>query len=158
MRGASEGQLSLLVVTQTALSGLTGAAFGLLIALLAVSAATGRAAWQGVPPGSFLLSAGVAVAAGAITGAVRVIALLRARGRDISAERRLLGLGWNPPWRWARLDLVFIAIGLTIFGINILAGGLKRSPVEGTALLPCWHNAQCADQLGNRFGLRTGHR
>ena len=135
MRGASEGQLSLLVVTQTALSGLTGAAFGLLVALVAVTAATGRAAWQGVPPSSFLLSAGVAVAAGAITGAVRVIALLRARGRDISAERRLLGLGWNPPWRWARLDLVFIAVGLTIFGINILAGGLKRSPVEGTALM-----------------------
>ena len=37
-------------------------------------------------------------------------------------------------WKRAHLDLIFIALGLAILGINRLAGGLSQTPIEGTSL------------------------
>jgi putative ABC transport system permease protein len=135
MRGATNGQMVGLATAQAAVAGLLGSALGLLIAALAVSAATGRPVWQGVPPESFLLSAGLAVVAGAASSIIRVSGLRRAGRRGDAAERRLLNLGWLPVWRTARLDVIFIAIGITILAINLWAGGLKRSPLQGPALM-----------------------
>lgn len=135
MRGASNGQIMGLATAQAAVAGLAGSLLGLLIAALAVSAATGQAVWQGVPLESFLLSAGLAIVAGATSSLVRVTGLRRACRRGDIGERRLLNLGWMPVWRTARLDVIFIAIGIAILVINIWSGGLKRSPLQGPALM-----------------------
>jgi putative ABC transport system permease protein len=37
-------------------------------------------------------------------------------------------------WKRAYLDLIFIALGLGILGINGLTGGLSQTPIEGTSL------------------------
>lgn len=135
MRGASNSQVLGLATAQAAVAALLGSAFGLLIAALAVSAATGRPVWQGVPQESFLLSAGLAIVAGAVSSIILVAGLRRASRLGDAAERRLLNLGWMPAWRTARLDVIFIVIGITILAINIWAGGLKRSPLQGSALM-----------------------
>jgi putative ABC transport system permease protein len=135
MRGASSTQMLGLATVQAIIAGLLGSAVGLLIAALAASAAMGRPVWQGVPSGSFLLSAGLAVAAGAISSIIRVAGLRRSSRRGDVAERRLLDLGWLPVWRTARLDVIFIVVGTTILAINLWAGGLKRSPLQGPALM-----------------------
>ena len=135
MRGASNGQIIGLATAQAAVAGVAGAALGLVIAALAASAALGRPVWNGVPPESFLLSAGLAVAAGVASCFIRVAGLRRASRRSDIGERRLLNFGWTPVWRTARLDLIFTVIGIAILAINIWAGGLKRSPVQGPALM-----------------------
>lgn len=135
MRGATNGQIAWLAMVQAAVAGLAGSVLGLLAAALAVSAVTGRPVWQGVPVDSLLLSAALAVAAGIMSSAIRVLGLRRASRRDDVAERQLLNRGWSPVWRIARLDLVFLAVGAIILTINVLAGGLKRSPIEGMALM-----------------------
>ena len=135
MRGASNGQIIGLATVQAAVAGLLGAVLGLAMAALAVSVATGRPVWNGVPPDSFLLSAGLAVVAGAVSCFIRVAGLRRASRRGDIGERRLLNLGWLPTWRTARLDVVFTVIGITILLINFWSGGLKRSPIQGPALM-----------------------
>jgi putative ABC transport system permease protein len=66
---------------------------------------------------------------------LRVAGLRRASRRGDAAERRLLSLGWSPMWRTARLDVIFLTLGIAILLINIWAGGLKRSPIQGPALM-----------------------
>jgi len=134
MRGASNGQIAWLATSHAALAGVAGSALGLLIAAAAVSAATGRPVWQGIPAFGFGLSIVLAVMAGAITLAVRVLRLWKASRRSVTFERRLFDRGYEPTWRRARLDLVAILVGIAILGINLLAGGLRRSPVEGLAV------------------------
>ena len=135
MRGATSGQIAWLAMVQAAVAGFAGSLLGLLVAAIAVSAVTGRPVWQGVPADSLLLSAAAAVAAGGMSSAIRVLGLRRARRRGDVAERQLLNRGWSPAWRVARLDLVAVAVGAVILVINVLAGGLKRSPIEGMALM-----------------------
>ncbi len=134
MRGATSGQIASLATGQAVVAGLTGSGLGLLVAALAVGVVTGRPVWQGVPSGGLLLSAVLAVAAGALTSAVRVIRLRRASRRSEVFERRLLDRGWSPVWRRARLDLLAIALGMAILAVNFLAGGLRPVPIEGPAL------------------------
>jgi putative ABC transport system permease protein len=135
LRGATSGQIVRLAIAHAALAGLIGSTLGLIIATLAVSAAIGRPVWQGVPAAGLALSAGLAVAAGALTTAVRVIRLRRAAKRsDIAAERRILERGWSPTWRRARLDLLAIGLGIAILALNFVSGGLKQGPIEGPSL------------------------
>ena len=135
MRGASTGQIAGLAMVQAAVAGLAGALIGLAAAALAVSAVIGQPVWQNVPTGNLLLSAGLAVLAGALSSGLRMLSLWRASRRGDVAERQLLQRGWMPAWRVAWLDLVALAIGVIILVINLLAGGLKSSPVEGMALM-----------------------
>lgn len=135
LRGATGNQIVRLAVAQAALAGVLGSAVGLGAAVLAASAAIGRPVWSGVPALALALSAVAAVAAGALTTAVRVVRLRRAAGRsDIAAERRILERGWSPIWRRARLDLLAIAVGVAVLGLNVASGGLQQSPIEGTSL------------------------
>ena len=135
MRGASNGQVAGVAMVQAAVAGVAGSLLGLLAAALAVSAVVGQPVWQNVPSGSLLLSAGVAVFAGLLSSGLRVLSLWRASRRGDVAERQLLARNWSPGWRVARLDLVALAIGALILTINILAGGLKSSPIQGPALM-----------------------
>lgn len=134
MRGATYGQIARLATAQAAVAGIAGSALGLIVAALAVSAASGRPVWQGVSPRGLLWSALLAVAAGALTYAVRVIRLRQASRQSEVFGRRLLDRGWSPIWRRGRLDLVAIGVGIAILAVNFLAGGLRRGPVEPPAV------------------------
>jgi putative ABC transport system permease protein len=135
LRGATAGQLARVTVAHGALAGVLGAAAGVVVAGVAVSAVTGRAVWRTVPAGRLWLSVALALVAGALATLARLLPLARSRRRsDLVAERRLLERGWRPAWWRARLDLVAIAAGGAILGINALAGGLRQTPIEGETL------------------------
>jgi putative ABC transport system permease protein len=135
LRGATGSQIVRLAVAHAALAGAIGSTLGLIVAGAAVSAAIGRPVWTGVPAAGLAVSAVLAVSAGALTTAVRVIRLRRAARRsDIASERRVLERGWSPIWRRARLDLLAIGVGVGILVINYASGGLQQSPIEGPSL------------------------
>lgn len=135
LRGATSGQVARVTAAHAALAGLVGAALGLGVAALAVAAVTGRAVWRDIPPGRLALSALAAAAAGGAMVAVRLVPLLRASRRpEVANQRRVLEGGWVPRWRRARLDLVALGVAAAILGINVLAGGLRQTPIEGQTL------------------------
>jgi putative ABC transport system permease protein len=116
-------------------AGFVGTALGLVVAAAAVSAVEGHPAWRGVPASNLALTALLALAAGAVTTAARLVPLVRAGRRGaLSVERRQVPGPWTPAWRRARLDLVLLGIGVAILAANILAGGLKPTPVPGQAV------------------------
>jgi putative ABC transport system permease protein len=135
LRGASEGQLVRLTAAHAALAGVAGAAVGVGVAAAAVSLANGRFVWREVPARRLAVSLLLALGAGAAVVGLRLIRLVRAGRRfEVASERRLLERGWAPTWRRARLDLVAIAVGVTILVVNALTGGLRRTAVEGPGL------------------------
>jgi len=135
LRGATAGQIARLVAARALVAGTIGAVLGLAVAVAAVSAAVGRPAWEGVPPRHLAQSVLLALAAGALTTVVRLLRLRRAgRRSEVATERRLLEPGWSPAWLRARLDLVAIGVGLAILAVNVLAGGLRSSPIQGPEL------------------------
>jgi putative ABC transport system permease protein len=135
LRGATGGQLVALTAGHAAVAGVLGSALGLVVAGAAVSAVTGRPVWRDIPTDRLVVSALVAVGAGILMITVRLISLVRSsRKAEVVAERRLLERQWVPTWRRARLDLIAIAVGVAILGINLLAGGLRQTPIEGETL------------------------
>lgn len=135
MRGATQAQIARLASTQALVAGLAGSGIGLAAAAVAVSLATGRPVWQGVPAHELWLSALLGVAAGGLSAGLRIARLWRAGYRADISERRLLTLDWSPLWRRAHLDVWSIAVGIAILAANYLAGGLKKSPIEGPAVM-----------------------
>jgi putative ABC transport system permease protein len=159
LRGATGGEIARLAATQAAVSGFVGTVLGLLIAVASVSAINGRPAWQGVPSFDLELAAMLAVAAGALTTAVRLFRLWRASRRsEVALERRLLKLGWTPIWRRAYLDVVFIAIGVAVLVNDYISGGLAPGPIEGTTLALAFYVllAPIAIWLGTTFLVLRG--
>lgn len=138
LRGATEGQLVRLAALNAAVAGAIGSALGILVALAAVSAIEGEAAWQGLSAGTLAISLLAAVGVGVATTAVRLFHLIRARKRsEVATERRILERGWRPLWMRAYLDVIAIAIGASILVVNVAAGGLRLNPIEaaqGTTL------------------------
>lgn len=129
LRGANESQLVRLAGAEATLAGVLGAVVGLLVAVAAVTGVAGKPPWRGVATNSLVLSVVLAVGAGALTTAVRIVRVVRAsRQSEVVAERRVLERGWSPAWRRARLDLIAIAVGLGILGLNLITGGLKSTP------------------------------
>ncbi len=130
LRGATEGQLVRLASAHAAVAGVLGSALGLLVGAAALTAVERTPAWRGVSGANLALAIVVAVAIGVATTAVRVLHLARtSRRSQVVAERRLLERGWRPLWLRASLDLIAIAIGLLILAINLLAGGLRPTPI-----------------------------
>ncbi len=134
MRGASGSQIAGLSTAQAVTAGAAGTVIGLIAAGLLVSAVAGQWAWQGVPAGDLWLSVLPALAVGAMTSVVRIAGLRKASRQAEVVERRLLDRGWMPVWRRAWLDLVLILTGAMILAVNLIAGGLRPSPIEGPAL------------------------
>ena len=135
LRGATSGQIARLAAAQSAVAGVVGSLLGLLVAVTAVSAVIGHPVWRGAAPGRLVISVILAVVAGALATILRLIRLRRSSRRsEVALERRLLERGWAPKWRRDRLDLVAIGVGVAILIINLFAGGLKQTPIEGTAL------------------------
>jgi putative ABC transport system permease protein len=113
-----------------------GIAIGLLVGLVAASAATGSAVWGVLTPGQIVSSSLIAVAVGVLTMGVRLIRLARASSRQhVVQQRRLLERRWAPAWLRARLDIVAIAVGLAILVLFVRSGGLKQTPIEGQTVV-----------------------
>jgi putative ABC transport system permease protein len=135
LRGATGGQLARLAIGHGVVAGLIGSVLGVLVAVAAVSAVVGRPVWRAAPGGRLAVSVLLAVAAGALTTSLRLVALARANRRsEVVAERRQLERGWAPAWWRGRLDLVAVAVGGAILAVNVLTGGLRQTPVEGQIL------------------------
>src|SRR6185503_5010111 len=106
-----------------------------LVATATVSLVTGGPVWRGVAAGELANTAMLAVAVGAVITVIRLIRLRSTERRsEIAVERHLLEREWTPMWKRTYLDLIFIALGLGILGINHLTGGLSQIPIEGTSL------------------------
>jgi putative ABC transport system permease protein len=104
-------------------------------AAAAVSGVTGATVWSDIPTGRLVVTALTALAAGAVVTAARLVPRVRAGRRSaVTIERRLLARGWKPAWLRARLDFVAVGAGFAILAGNVLAGGLRPTPVEGQAL------------------------
>jgi putative ABC transport system permease protein len=135
LRGATGGQIARVAAGHAAAAGILGSVVGLVVAVLTVTVVVGQVAWRGVPAGRLAFAAILSVAVGLLVTAVRLVRLRRAgRKSEVATQRRLLERGWTPTWRRAHLDLVALGVGGAILFINIKAGGLQRTPIEGTAL------------------------
>ncbi len=138
LRGATESQLLRLAGLQAVFAGFLGSMIGLAVAFAGVSALEGHAAWQEISGSGLAFAVLLSLAAGALTTGVRVVRLMRSSKRsEVIAERRVLERGWRPLWLRAYLDVAAIGVGLAILTINVLAGGLKLTPIEaaqGTTL------------------------
>lgn len=135
LRGATSGQVARVAAAHAAIAGFAGSIVGLLVAAGTVSLVTRGPVWRGVETGRLVTTAILALAVGAVTTVIRLVRLRRAgRRSEVVVERRLLERGWRPLWKRAYLDLLFIALGLSILGINRLAGGLSQAPIEGASL------------------------
>ncbi len=135
LRGATGRQLAGLTMAHAVVTGVAGSVLGLIVAAGAVSAATGRQVWRQTPADRLAVTAAIAVAAGALTVAARVVPLARATRRgEIVVERRSLDRDWAPRWRRSRYDLTAVVVGAAILLVNVIAGGLKQVPIEGPVL------------------------
>jgi putative ABC transport system permease protein len=133
LRGATDAQLLRLATAYAAVTALAGALVGLLVAALAVSLVEGHALWQGTSTGRLVASCLIAGGAGAAVTVARLVRLRRAGlSTEVAAERRFVEVGWAPPWRRSRLDLMLIAVGGAILLVNALSGGLKPTQTEGS--------------------------
>ena len=153
LRGATSGQVLRLAAADAAVVGLAGSVVGLLVAAATVSLVTGGPVWRGVAAGELANTAMLAVAVGAVTTVIRLIRLRSTERRsDVAVERHLLERGWTPMWKRAYLDLIFIALGLGILGINRAGRRAVADPdrrhVPGAVVL-------CA--AGTHFPLARGH-
>ena len=132
LRGATDRQLVRLAIEQGVLAGGVGAVLGLLAAATGVWAVLGHAPWHDVPSARLAQTVVLAVLAGALTVAARLVPMVRSRRRStIVVDRRLLDTQRAPWWLRSRLDIVLIIVGAAILGVNILIGGLHPTPVEG---------------------------
>lgn len=135
LRGATGRQLVILTTGQAAVSTVVGSALGLLAAAGAVAAVTGRPVWTQIPPGRLGVTAALAVGVGLLTTAARLVPVLRSSRRaEVTTTRRRLERGWNPLWRRARLDFVALGVGVLVLAVNLFAGGLQQTPIEGQTL------------------------
>lgn len=126
LRGATDRQLVWLAVGQGLVAGVVGTIVGLAVAVAGVSLVIGHAAWRDIPADRLVFITVLAVAAGTITTAARLVPVMRAdRSSSIAVERRAFKGGWRPTWLRARLDLVALIAGVAILGGNILSGGLQ---------------------------------
>jgi putative ABC transport system permease protein len=135
LRGATDAQLLRLTVVHGLLAGGLGTVIGLVVAVTGASVVIGHAAWRDIPAGALTRTLVVAVAAGTITTAARLVPL-RGSGRRsaIAVDRRRITGPWTPTWRRAHLDIVALVIGLGILAGNVLSGGLRPALVQGQQL------------------------
>jgi putative ABC transport system permease protein len=135
LRGATSGQVARAAAADAATAGVVGSIVGLFVAVTTVSFVIGGPVWSGVDAGRLATTVMLALAVGAVTTIIRLIRLRRAgRRSEVALERHLLERGWEPLWKRTYLDLIFIALALSILGINHAAGGLSQTPIEGTSL------------------------
>ena len=134
LRGATNRQLVIVTSAQALAATVVGSALGLVAAGAAVTAVTGRAVWKEIPPERLWVTVALAVGVGLLTTAVRLLPVFRSGRVEVTTGRKRLEASWNPLWRRAYLDVVLIGLGALLLGVNVLAGGLKPTPIEGQTL------------------------
>lgn len=135
-RGARPEHLVRTLTYNTIFVAAAGSLLGLGLGLGALFLIFGGASLSGAAPGSFLLSAGLSVAAGVITtGLALYLPGLRSLRREAGEERREMESGTTAPaWLRLRLDLAFLAAAGIVGVITYLSGGFKPTPAEGQSV------------------------
>jgi putative ABC transport system permease protein len=135
-RGARPEHLIRSLTYNTIFVAAAGSLLGLGLGLGALFLIFGGGSLAGAAPGSFLLSAGLSVAAGVITtGLALYLPGLRSLRREASEERHEMESGASAPaWLRLRLDLAFLAAAVVVGAITYLSGGFKPTTAEGQSV------------------------
>jgi putative ABC transport system permease protein len=132
-RGARPDHLVRALTYNTVFVATAGSLLGLGLGFGALFLIFGGASISGAAPGSFVLSAGLSIAAGVITtGLALYLPGLRSLQREAGEERREMESGSTAPaWLRLRLDLAFLAGAAIVGVITYLSGGFKPTAAEG---------------------------
>jgi putative ABC transport system permease protein len=132
-RGARPDHLVRALTYNTVFVATAGSLLGLGLGFGALFLIFGGSSIASAAPGSFVLSAGLSVAAGVITtGLALYLPGLRSLRREAGEERREMESGASAPaWLRLRLDLAFLAGAAIVGVITYLSGGFKPTAAEG---------------------------
>jgi len=134
LRGATGTQLARLQVGHGAIAGVLGTALGLVAATMGVSAVVHHPVWRDIPPAGLLVVVLVAVTAGAIATAARLVPIVRHGRTDGSGGEPRPGAPGRRAGGRARLGVASFAGGAGILGVASTVGSLTPTPVQGQAL------------------------
>jgi putative ABC transport system permease protein len=166
-RGAGPAQLLKALTYNTVAIGIVGSLLGLGLGFAGLLVLFGRSALTSASPQSYLLSAGLALAAGVLTTAVALyLPGRRALTREVSEERREMEAVQDVPgWLRIRLDLVLLLAAAVVGTITYLAGGYKPTAAEGQSVSLSFYVLLApllgwigASLLGVRLLLALAHR
>ena len=106
-----------------------------LVAAVTVSLVTGGPVWRGVAAGELATTRSWRLPS---APSPRSSGCCGSEGQDAGQKSPSSAICWSGGGRRCGngpiLDLILIALGLTVLGINRLAGGLSQTPIEGTSL------------------------
>ena len=166
-RGAGPAQLLQALAYNTVAIGIVGSLLGLGLGFAGLLVLFGRSALTSASSQSYLLSAGLALAAGVLTTAVALyLPGRRALTREVSEERREMEAGPNVPgWLRLRLDLALLLAAALVGMITYLAGGYQPTAAEGQSVSLSFYVLLApllgwigATLLGVRLLLALAHR
>ncbi|HKV30002.1 MAG TPA: FtsX-like permease family protein, partial [Candidatus Dormibacteraeota bacterium] len=135
-RGAGPAQLVQALTYNTVAIGIVGSVLGLGLGFAGLLVLFGRSALTSAGSQSYLLSAGLALAAGVLTTAVALyLPGRRALTREVSEERREMEAEQTVPgWLRLRLDLALLLAAALVGTITYLAGGYRLTAAEGQSV------------------------
>ncbi len=142
-RGATPGQITIIIAIASALLAVTGSVLGIFVGLLLLAVSTGRQALQAFSPFSpgfawstFALSAGSAFAAGVVlTFFAAFLPIYSALHNEITQERRRARRTERPPfWKRAYLDLLLILAAVVVIYVTQSTGGFTAGGPEGSVI------------------------
>jgi putative ABC transport system permease protein len=166
-RGAGPAQLLQALTYNTVAIGIVGSVLGLALGFAGLLVLFGRTALTSASSQSYLLSAGLALAAGVVTTAVALyLPGRRALMREVNEERREMEAEQTVPgWLRLRLDLVLLLAAAVVGAITYLAGGYKPTAAEGQSVSLSFYVLLApllgwigASLLGVRLLLGLAHR
>jgi putative ABC transport system permease protein len=166
-RGAGPAQLLQALAYNTVAIGIIGSVLGLGLGFAGLLILFGRSALTSAGSQSYLLSAGLALAAGVLTTAVALYLPGRqALTREVSEERREMEAEQTVPgWLRLRLDLAMLLGAALVGTITYLAGGYKPTAAEGQSVSLSFYVLLApllgwigASLLGVRLLLALAHR
>ena len=135
-RGAGPSQLLQALTYNTVVIGIVGSVLGLVLGFAGLFVLFGRTALTSASSQSYLLSAGLALAAGVLTTALALyLPGRRALSREVNEELREMEAEQSvPAWLRLRLDLAFLLAAALVATITYLAGGYKPTTAEGQSV------------------------
>jgi len=135
-RGGGPAQLLQALTYNTAVIGIVGSLLGLGLGFASLLVLFGRAALTSASAQSYVLSAGLALAAGVLTTAVALyLPGRRALTREVNEERREMEAEQTVPgWLRLRLDLALLLAAALVATITYMAGGYKPTAAEGQSV------------------------
>jgi putative ABC transport system permease protein len=166
-RGAGPALLLQALTYNTIAIGIIGSVLGVGLGFAGLLALFGRSALSSASGQSYLLSVGLALAAGVLTTAVALyLPGRRALTREVNEERREMEAEQTVPgWLRLRLDLALLLAAAVVGTITYLAGGYKPTAAEGQSVSLSFYVLLApllgwigASLLGVRLLLALAHR